>query len=96
MSIIIVNKEKNEKINELNKDIDKLNDMFLELRSIVNEQNNSFDTILDHIDIIHTDVIIAQNELKKSYELQKSTNKMKYILYGIFGSIFGTRLFNFF
>lgn len=84
---------KNEEIiKELNNDIDKLNDMFLELYSLVHNQNTSVDTIADHIDIIHTDVVISQNELKKSYELQKSTDKMKYTLYGIFGTIFATRL----
>ena len=70
--------------------------MFLELHSIVHDQNISFDTIADHIDIIQTDVIISQNELKKSYELQKSTDKMIFTLYGIFGSFFGIKLFNVF
>jgi t-SNARE complex subunit (syntaxin) len=92
MSIVRVYNKNEENIKELNNDIDKLNDMFLELQTLVSNQNTSLDSIVDHIDIIQTDVIISQNELKKAYELQKSTDKMKFTLYGILATIFGIRL----
>ena len=53
-------------IENLECDIIKINEMFNELQILIHDQHQNLDNIIDHIDIIHTDVITTNIELKNA------------------------------
>lgn len=83
--------EREREIHQISQDISEINDIFLNLHDIVNEQQFSIDNIEDNILRYSDDVRGASNELRKAERYQRRSGGRMFccllILLGVVGSV---------
>mmetsp|Transcript_6534 Transcript_6534/g.6426 ORF Transcript_6534/g.6426 Transcript_6534/m.6426 type:complete len:300 (-) Transcript_6534:1317-2216(-) len=83
--------EREREIHQISQDISEINDIFLNLHDIVNEQQFSIDNIEDNILRYSGDVHGASNELRKAERYQRRSGGRMFccllILLGVVGSV---------
>ena len=89
MNTIIYNNNKNETIQQIEKDVLLLKESFEILNTLVIEQQEPIDTLEDFIQVSKENVKDAHKELLKAKEYQSNNNYLTYMSY-ITGTIVAT------
>lgn len=90
-----VYEERQEKIQELHKDMVVVNEMFKDMSNLVKEQGEMLNVVERHVDVAVKETDVAAKELIKASDYQAKANKKKICLYIVLALIILSIVFSF-